>query len=296
MSKLSEDFGKTFLITAEISLPRGSDIKEFMHEIEEFKRLMPKLHGINAVDNPGAMLRMSSLAASIMLKQNGLDPIYQLVGRDRNQLALQADLIGAAAFEIENVLALTGDPPNCDSSDHPKARPVFDLNSVTLIKAIDLMNHGMDWGGGTLNKPTNFFIGAALAPGTTSLDGEIHKTKKKLDAGADFFQTQVVFDSSVMSDFLDRYESLIKEDIRNKILLGVLPLYSYNIIKFLRKMPGIVISDKIEKRIKDAEDPTEEGINIVAEFIDIAKEMDLAGVHIMPIGKIDALVRILENL
>ena len=296
MSKLSENFGRAFLVTAEIALPRGPDLKEFMHEIEEFKRLIPKLHGINAVDNPGAMLRMGSLAASIILKQNGLDPVYQLVGRDRNQLALQADLIGAAAFGIENVLALTGDPPNCDSSDHPKAKPVFDLNSITLIKAIKLMNRGKNFAGGDLNKPTNFFIGAALAPNAVSVKGEIHKTKKKLDAGADFFQTQVVFESSVMGDFLDRCESLIEEDIRDKILLGVLPLYSYNLIKFLRKIPGIVISDKIEKRIKDASDPMEEGINIAAEVIDEAREMGMAGVHIMPLGKVEALVRLLENL
>ena len=296
MSKLSENLGRTFLVTAEIALPRGPGLKEFMHEIEEFGRLTSKLHGVNAVDNPGAMLRMSSLAASIILKQNGLEPVYQLVGRDRNQLALQADLIGAAAFGIENVLALTGDPPNCDSSDHPKAKAVFDLNSITLIKAIKLMNRGKNLAGGDLNKPTNFFIGAALAPNAVSVKGEIHKTKKKLDAGVDFFQTQVVFESSVMGDFLNRCESLIEEDIRDRVLLGVLPPYSHNLIKFLRKIPGIVIPDKIERRIKGASDPMEEGINIAAEVIDEAREMGMAGVHIMPLGRVEALVRLLEDL
>ncbi len=296
MGKLSENFGREFLVTAEIALPRGPDLGEFMHEIAEFKKLMPRLHGINVVDNPGAMLRMSSLAASIMLKQNGLDPIYQLVGRDRNQLALQADLIGAAAFGIENILALTGDPPTCDTSDHPKAKAVFDLNSINLIKAIKLMNQGKDLAGGNLNKPTNFFIGAALAPNAVSVEGEIYKTKKKIDAGVDFFQTQVVFEPEIMSDFLNRYESLVKEDIHSKILLGILPLYSYELIQFLRKMPGIVISNKVEKRIKNAENLLDEGVNIAAEVIDGAREMDLAGVHIMPVGKVEMLVRLMEIL
>lgn len=296
MSELSKNLGKSFLVTAEISLPRGPDLAEFMHEIGEFKKLTPKLHGVNAVDNPGAMLRMSSLAASIMLKQNGLDPIYQLVGRDRNQLALQADLIGAAAFGIENVLALTGDHPTCDSSDHPRAKAVFDLNSVTLIKAIKLMNRGKNFAGGNLNKPTDFFIGAALAPNAANVEGEIYKTKKKIDAGVDFFQTQVVFESISVEDFLDRYESLIKEDIRGRVLVGALPLYSYDILKFLRKMPGIVVSNKIEKRMKEADDPVEEGINIAAEVIDGAREMGAGGVHIMPIGKVEGLVKLMETL
>ncbi|HDI72596.1 MAG TPA: 5,10-methylenetetrahydrofolate reductase [Candidatus Altiarchaeales archaeon] len=296
MSKLSKNFGKEFIVTGEVAPPRGPDLKEFMHEVEEFKKLMNRLYGVNVVDIPGARLLMSSLAASILLKQNGIDPIYQLVCRDRNQLALEADLIGAAAFGIENVLALTGDHPSCRSSDHPKAKGVFDLDSATLIKTMKLMNQGKDLVGVDLNKPTNFFIGAALAPGATPIEGEIHKTKRKLDAGTDFFQTQAVFESSMMWDFLDKYESLMKEDIADKILMGLVPLYSYGMVQFLRTMPGIVISEETGKRIKEADDPVEEGINIASELIDMAREMNLAGVHIMPSGKIEALMRLLESI
>jgi len=296
MSKLRDRFGKEFLKTSEISLPKGPDTMRFMTEIEEYKKIAKKLDAINVVDNPGAMLLMGSLPASIMLKQKGLEPIYQIVGRDRNQLAIQSDLIGAAAFGIDNVLALTGDPPKSESSDHPKAKGVFDLTSISLIKAIKLMNQGKTYAGGNLNAPTNFFIGAALAPAAKNLDGEIKKTGKKLEAGVDFFQTQIVFETSVMDNFLERYRSQTDSDLREKILVGVLPLHSVGLAKFLRKIPGIYISDAIEKRIKNAKDPLEEGIAISMEVIDDAKELGLAGVHIMPAGKTEALIRLLNNL
>lgn len=296
MSKLSENLGKKFIVTGEVAPPRGPDLTEYMHEVDEFKKLKDKLYGVNVVDIPGAMLLMSSLAGSIILQQNGIEPIYQLVCRDRNQLALEADLIAASAFGIENVLSLTGDHPACKASDHPTAKGVFDLDSATLIETMKLMNKGKDFAGGDLNKQTNFFIGAALAPGATPIDGEIYKTKRKLEAGADFFQTQAVFEPVLMEDCASKYESLVGEDIRDKTLMGLVPIYSYGMVQFLRTMPGIVISDETGKRIKDADDPVEEGIDIAGELIDRAREMDLAGVHIMPAGKIEALVRLLRSL
>ena len=288
--------GREFLTTSEISLPRGPDTTRFSKEVAEYRKVASRLHAVNVVDNPGSMLLMGSLPASILLSQNGLEPIYQLTGRDRNQLALQADLIGAAAFGIENVLALTGDPPNCESSDHPKAKGVFDLTSVTLIKAIKLMNSGLDYAGGKLNKPTNFFVGAALAPGAKNADGEIKKTEKKIEAGADFFQTQVVFDAGVMETFLEKYESRTGQDIAGKVLVGVLPLYSQDLVQFLRRIPGIIISDAVEKRIKAAKDPLAEGVAISAEVIDETRGMGVAGVHIMPAGKVAGLLSLLETL
>lgn len=296
MSKLSENFQKTFIVTGEIAPPRGHDLTGFNHELEEIKKLMPKLYGVNVVDIPGSLLLMSSLAASIKLIQNDVEPIYQLVCRDRNMLALQADLIGAAAFGIENVLALAGDHPACKSSDHPRAKPVFDLDSTTLIMAMKAMNQGKDITGQELNKPTNFFVGAALAPGATPLDGEIYKAKRKLNAGADFFQTQAVFEPSLMENFLDSYEKLIGEDLRDKILVGLVPLYDYEMVQFLRTIPGIIISEETGNKIKNASDPVEEGVNLVAQYIDRAREIGLAGVHLMPAGKVEALVRLVEGL
>ncbi|MBN2250798.1 MAG: methylenetetrahydrofolate reductase [Candidatus Altiarchaeota archaeon] len=296
MSRLAECFGKEFLATSEITLPRGPGTSRFMEEIAEYRKLMGRLHAVNVVDNPGSMLLMGSLPASIMLRQSGVEPVYQATGRDRNRLGLQADLIGAAAFGIENVLALTGDAPNCESSDHPKAKGVFDLTSVSLIKAIKLLNEGRDYSGGKLNKPTNFFVGGALAPGSPALDGEIRKTVRKIEAGIDFFQTQVVFEPSVLELFLDRYAALAKGDIREKILVGVLPLYSTGLAGFLKKIPGIIISPGVEKRIKNAEDPLEEGVAISAEVIDAAKDLGFAGAHIMPAGRTEGLTRLLAHL
>jgi len=296
MSKLSENFGKTFIVTGEIAPPRGPKLDEFNHELKEIKKLMPKLHGVNVVDIPSSLLLMSSLAASIMLEQNGVEPIYQLVCRDRNMLALQADLIGAAAFGIENVLALAGDHPACKSSDHPTAKPVFDLDSTTLTMAMKAMNQGKDITGRELNMATNFFVGAALAPGATPLDGEIYKAKRKLNAGADFFQTQAVFEPSLMENFLDSYEKLIGEDLRDKVLVGLVPLYDYDMVQFLRTIPGIIISDETANKIKNASDPVEVGVNLVAEYIDNAKGIGLAGVHLMPAGKVEALVRLVEGM
>lgn len=295
MSRLRDGFGKEFLITSEISLPRGPGLTRFNSEISEYKKLAEDIHAVNVVDNPGSMLLMGSLPASIILKQNGIEPIYQITGRDRNRLGIQSDLIGAAAFGIENVLALTGDAPNCASSDHPKAKGVFDLSSVPIAKAMKALNSGTDINGKKINKPTNFFIGAALAPGAKG-EGEIKKTKLKIDGGVEFFQTQVVFEAQVIKDFLGGYEKKYNENIACKILVGVLPLYSTGVMQFLKKIPGITISKKIEERISKAKNPLEEGVAISTEVITDLKDCGIAGAHIMPAGKIEGLKMLLKEI
>lgn len=296
MSKLSENFGKRFIVTGEIAPPRGPDLTDFYEEIEIYKPLMKKLDGINVVDIPGSLLLLSSLGAAIVLQQHRLEPVFQMVTRDRNVLALEADLISASAFDIENVLALTGDHPKVRSGDHPNARPVFELDSSSLIKTIIGMNKGFDITARKLNKSTNFFIGAALAPGVNPLEPEIYKTKRKLNAGADFFQTQAIFEPKLMENFLRKYKRLLGEDIRKRISMSIVPLYDWGMVKFLRTMPGVVISEETGKRIKNAKDPVEEGTNIASELIDCAKEIGMAGVHLMPAGKIEILVKLIESL
>jgi len=295
MSKLSENLEKKFIITCEIAPPRGPDLKNFMEEIHEIKKFMSKIYGINVVDNPGSMLLMSSLAASILLMQNGIEPIFQLTCRDRNVLALESDLISASAFGIENVLALTGDHPRCMSSDHKFARPVFELDSVKLIKLIRQMNQGKDATGKDLNKPTNFFIGAALAPSAFSKEAEALKTKKKLDAGANFFQTQAVFYMPLVEEFLNIYEKVFKEDIRKMVLLGVVPFHSYEILEYLLMIPGVHIPDSVKQRMKNAQDEMEVGIEIALELIDEARDLGLGGAHVMPAGKMTVLKKFLEE-
>ena len=296
MSKLSEGFGKKFIVTGEAAPPKGADLTPFMKEVDELKPLWDKLYGVNVVDIPGSIMLMSSLGASIILQQEGLEPVFQMVCRDRNMLALQADLLSASAFGIENVLALAGDHPACASSDHPKAKPVYDLDSTSLIVTVKKMNQGQDLAGNKLNKATNFFVGGAVAPGVKPNEPEIFKMKRKLNAGADFIQTQALFEGKLMEDYLAAYEKLTGEDDRKKVCMSLVPLYNFGMVKFLRTMPGVVISEETGKRIKDAKDPLEEGVNICVELVDKAKELGVAGVHLMPAGKMEALVRILESI
>ncbi len=296
MSKLSENFGKRFIATGEIAPPKGSDLTAFYHEMEVMKPLMNKLYGINVVDIPGSIMLMSSLGASIILQQNKMEPVFQMVCRDRNMFALQADLLSAAAFGIENVLALTGDHPKAKTSDHPNAKPVFDLDSASLVKTIVGMNEGHDLAGKKLNKKTSFFIGCAMAPGVNPIEPEIYKMRRKLNAGAHFVQTQAVFESSLLEGFFNKYEQLLGVDDRSTVSMSIVPLYDYGMVKFLRGMPGVVISEETGLRIKNAANPVEEGVNIAAELIDEAKKMGVAGVHLMPAGKIEALVKLVEQL
>ena len=295
MSKLSKNMGKTFVVTGEIAPPRGPDLTVFNRDVETFKTIWDKLYAINVVDNPGSMLLMSSLVCSIKLKENGLEPLYQLTCRDRNIFALESDLIAASAFGIENVLALTGDHPSCYSSEHPNAKGVFELDSASLIKLVKNMNQGLDGGGGKLNAKTNFFVGAALAPGVSPLEPEIHKMKRKINAGADFFQTQAIFEPTVMENFLEKSEKILG-DQRKRIIMSIVPLYSHKMYELLVKIPGVIIEKETALKIKNSSNPVEEGVNIASSLIDKAKEFGVAGVHLMPAGKMKAFVKLFENI
>lgn len=300
MSKLRDNFGKKFIVTGEAAPPAGPDIEEFAHEVEIYKTIMDKIEGVNVVDLPGARLLMSSLGASIYMIQRGVEPIFQMVTRDRNILALQADLISASVFGIENVLALTGDHPASSGADHKMSKPVYDLDSTTLIKTIKGMNNGIMFNGKNLNGKTNFFIGASLSPTTTPIEGEIYKTKRKLLAGVDFFQTQALFDIDSVSKFIEKYEKTFGEKIHNKILVGITIIRSYGMMKYLLSLPGIVINENIQNKVKetkkDSKKVEEIGIQICEELIDKIKSIGVKGVHIMPVGNADAVVKLLKNI
>lgn len=295
MSKLSENLGKRFVITGEIAPPRGPDLTVFNEDVKSFKKLWGKLDAVNVVDNPGSMLLMSSLACSILLKENGLEPVYQLTCRDRNIFALESDLIAASAFGIENVLALTGDHPACHSSEHPEAFGVFELDSASLIKLIKNMNNGLDGAGRRLNAKTKFYTGAALAPGAKPIEPEIQKLKRKLLAGAGFFQTQAIFEPNVMGTFLEKTERQIG-DQRKKTTMSIVPLYSYDMYLFLTKIPGVIISEKTALKIKNSKNPVEDAVDMALTLVDQAKKMGLAGVHLMPAGKMKAFIKMFDRL
>jgi 5,10-methylenetetrahydrofolate reductase len=294
MSNLSKSVGKKFVITGEIDPPRGPDLKEFNQKIQVYKKARKKIAAINVVDVPGGVLLMSSLGASLLLKDAGVEPVYQVTCRDRNVFAIESDLIAASAHGLENVLALTGDHPKCRTSEHPNATPVFELDSTTLLILIKEMNEGRDITGKALNKNTGFFPGAAVNPGVNPIEPEILKLKRKMDSGARFFQSQVIFEPKVMEDFLTKLDSMLG-DVRKKILMGVCPLYSYGMYKFLKDMPGVVISEETGKRIRDAENRVEEGVNLALEVMDKAKDFGLGGVHLSPAGKVDLVPTLLKD-
>jgi methylenetetrahydrofolate reductase (NADPH) len=294
MSQLSESIGRRFTITTELKPPRGPDTAKFRQEMEAVKGI-GRVTAVNVIDSPSARLFMSSLGASIMLRQNGIEPIFQMVCRDRNMLALESDLLSAAAFGIENILALTGDHPKRGASDHPSAMPVFDLDSTSLLATIAMMNEGRDPSGVELNGRTGFFAGAAINPSVRPVEPEVLKVKRKMAAQARFFQTQAVFEPKKLEEFMAKSDRLVG-DIRARVIVGIIPLASEKMIGFLNRLPGIRVPSEVSKRVVGAKDPQAEGIQVALETIDQIKRMGLGGVHIMPVGRIGSLEAIVGQI
>ena len=234
----------------------------------------------NVTDQQSSVMRLGSLAASYIIKEKGLDPIFQMTCRDRNRIALQSDLLSAAALGIENVLAITGDMPSL--GDHPQARQVYDLDSVQLLWVIDQLNKGYDMNGNELQGNTNFFAGAVVSPGAdteASYELQLLKMEKKVAAGARFFQTQAIYDAEVFANFMKRAEGF-----GVPVLAGVIPLKSANMARFMNNsVAGVTVPDSLIQKMADAENKAETGIQIAADLIKEVKDL-CQGVHIMAIG------------
>ena len=228
-SKLKQAFesGK-FVVTAEAGPLKGTDITE----LEEIAKLLKgKVDAVNVTDQQSSVMRLGSLAVSHLLIGWGVEPIYQVTCRDRNRIALQSDLLSAAVLGIQNVMALTGDLPS--SGDHPQAKPVYDLDSVSLLSVIRGLNEGHDMMGNELKGKTDFFAGAVVNPGAdteASYELQIIKMERKIAAGAKFFQTQAIYDSEVFDKFMKRVEQY-----KVPVLAGVIPLKSAGMAKFMNK-------------------------------------------------------------
>src|SRR3990167_9240997 len=190
---------KRFLVTMEVNPPKGTDLSEMLSAVGRVRGLVD---AVNVTDGSGAIMRASALAVSKAVLDAGVDPIFQMTCRDRNRLSLQADVLGAAMLGIRNLLLLTGDDPK--SGDHPEAKPVFDINSAALMQVAKGLTQGKDMAGKELKGSPRFCIGAAADPGPKDLDVEMQKFSAKLDAGAQFFQTQAVFDLEAFRRFLAR--------------------------------------------------------------------------------------------
>jgi len=266
-----------FVITCEIGPLKGTDTSEI---IENAQLLKGKVTAANITDQQSSVMRLGSLATSHLVKQQGLEPIYQVTCRDRNRIALQSDLLSASALGIESVLAITGDLPSL--GDHPQAMQVYDLDSVQLLGVIEQLNSGYDMVGNELIGKTNLFPGAVVNPGAdteTSLEMQILKMEKKIQAGAKFIQTQAIYDVDVFARFMKRVEGF-----GVPVLAGVIPLKSVGMARYMnRSVAGVFVPEDLIQKMKDAEDKTATGIEIAADLIKGLKDI-CQGVHIMAIG------------
>lgn len=263
-----------FIVTSEIGPPKGIDIKEALEDADLIKG---KVDAINVTDLQSSVMRLGSLAVCHLLKDRAIEPIFQITCRDRNRLALQSDLLSAAALGIENVLALTGDYTTL--GDHPEAKPVFDLGSIELLDVIRSLEEGHDMKGNALKGAPKFCVGAVVNPGADPLEPEIIKMEKKISSGALFFQTQAVYDIELFKRFLGAANHL-----KTTILAGIVLLKSAGMAKYMNKnVAGVFVPDNLIKELVEAKDKSAQSIEIAARLIKELKPL-CQGIHIMPIG------------
>ena len=280
-----------FTITAELAPVKGTDLKDLLDEALKIK---DRVNGINVTDNQRAIMRSAPVAFSRLLVEKGISPVCQLTCRDRNRIALQSDLLALSILGVKNILLLTGD--SITAGDHPQAKPVFDLDSIGLIMTAKRLMQGIDLSGRELKGKPRFFIGAAINPGAEPQELQAIQTLRKLEAGAQFFQTQLVFDIGVMERFLNLLEKeKVKRDSIN-ILAGIFPLKSVAQARFLNeKVTGVKIPEDIIKRMEVSKNPEEEGIQIAWELIKELKRV-VKGIHLMTMGNKKALEELLGKI
>ncbi len=265
---------KPFLVTMEVNPPKGTDLSEIAKAIDTVKELVD---AINVTDGSGAIMRACSLAVAKTVLDKDVDPILQMTCRDRNRLALQADLLGAAIFGIRNVLVLTGDDPK--SGDHPEAKPVFDINSTALMQAVKALNQGKDMAGKELSGATQFCVGAAADPAAKDLAVEMQKFKAKIESGAEFFQTQAVFDVEAFKAFMEKVKAFNKP-----VLAGILLVKSAKMARYMNEhVWGIRVPDPLIERLDKASDKRAECVAITAELIRAVRGL-AQGVHLYGLG------------
>ncbi len=278
-----------FAITCEVGPPKGVNMEAVLEEAELFKG---RVHAVNVTDLQAACMRVGSLATCVLLLQRGVEPILQMVCRDRNRLSLQSELLSAYVLGVRNVLCLTGD--HVVLGDHVEAKPVFDLDSVSLLRAAQGLIEGKDLAGNELEgAPSELFLGAIVTPGADPIEPQIYKLYNKLAAGARFIQTQAVYDVGAMERFLGRIE-----DVRAPILAGIVLLKSAAMARYMNKnVAGVSVPEALIKEMAEAGErdkaATAEGkkadhkvktsIDIAGRLIRELRPM-CQGVHIMPLG------------
>ena len=278
-----------FVVTAEVGPPKGIHLE---HMVEEAKLYLKDLDAVNITDNQSSVMRTSTLATCIALKNAGLNPIYQATCRDRNRIALQSDLLGAAALGIDNILCLTGD--HTKMGDHPGAKPVFDLDSVSLLHTVCQLEKGVDLGGNPLvGEAPKFAKGAVVSPCSDSVDAQLAKMERKVMAGAEYFQTQAVFEPEKFIAFMEKAKQFGKP-----VQLGVIIPKNVGMCKFMNaNVAGVHVPEYMLDELRADKEKTKAGITGVEIAARIIRECRpyCQGVHIMSLGwesKIPALMEL----
>jgi 5,10-methylenetetrahydrofolate reductase len=279
MSKLSDKIlAKAFAVTTELTPPKGIDLSDIFAKADALKGLVD---GINLTESPRARMAIEPKSVARLLLERGVEPIVQFTARDRNRIALQSDILGAAALGVSNMVFMTGDNPK--HGDHPDAKPVFDLNTTEMLNAARTLRGGKDLAGNELKGAPDLFIGATANPGSKDLAAEVENTRRKIEAGAQFLQTQALYDAPS----LIRYVEGLKSD-NIALLVGIIPLKSIKMATWLNgNVPGISVPESLLKEMDsvagDAEAELRKGIEISARII---KEVQsyCAGVHLMTMG------------
>ena len=281
-----------FAVTAEAGPPKGTSAEAIQRKAELLRHCCD---AVNITDNQTAIVRMSSIAGCALLKQHGIEPVMQIVVRDRNRLAIQADVLGAIALGISNILCLSGDHQKF--GNHPTAKGVFDIDSIQLIQTLKKMRDEKKFlSGDDISGEVPLFIGAAANPFADPFEFRISRLAKKVKAGADFIQTQAVYD---VARFAKWMEMATKRGLDKQvhILAGVIPMKSAGMARYMRdNVPGVIIPDEIVTRMREAENAKDEGLKIALELIDKLKEMSgVHGIHIMAVGWEDIVPEIVET-
>ncbi len=293
------------LITGEVGPPKGADVAHLLEEADLFK---DRVDATNVTDIQSSVMRVGSLAVCHLLKERGHTPVFQVTCRDRNRLALQSDILSAAILGIENILILTGDHQSL--GDHPQAKGVFDLDSVQLLEAIRGLEEGHDMVGNKLEgAPPKFCLGAVVNPGADPIEPEIIKLEKKVKAGAEFIQTQAVYEPEKFKTFMEMIKHIhpvrhcsangnangVSNGVKVPILVGIVLLKSAGMARYMNKnVAGVFVPDNLIKEMETTKDKKAASVEIGARLIKELKG-SCQGVHIMPLGWDDLIVKVLDK-
>jgi 5,10-methylenetetrahydrofolate reductase len=277
-----------FVVTSEIGPPKGTNIEPMLHHIDLLK---DRIDGMNVTDNQSSVMRYPSVGGTLYIQEKGGEPILQMTCRDRNRMALQADILFAYTRGVRNILCLTGDA--VPVGDHKEAKGVFDLDSVQLLRTIRTMEAGKDLGGNDLDGNVDFCAGAIVTPEANPIEPQLMKFEKKVEAGAEFIQTQAIYDLDNFKQFM---EYARKFDV--KILAGVILLTSHRMAIYMNKnVPGVFVPQNLIDEMEAAPKGTKvaKGIEIAGRMVRQLKEEEVCdGVHIMAIGKEEVVPDILD--